>query len=476
MKRIYFTLTTIACTVALLLHSMPISSQTVNSLYFLEKTPFHTKWNPAMAPSRSGIGGPFSSFGITFRSDLVFSDVFYPSADGNSLLSILHPDLPQSDKDAFLTKMGDAANFGVNTNLDFFNIGLKLGGAYFTLGSSMSTDIGMGLPKDFFELFLNGTGSGASNTLNMAALNINAMSYLKTGVGLSLKVGNKLTVGGTVNYLMGIADMRLGFDKFNINTSNTSWEIETQGNLRVIAPDFVQLKYNADGYLDFENVGEMVDDSYFSSFASNIQSDFKGTLPTAGTGLSVDLGVTFKPMNFLTVSAAVLDYGSIKWKPENINQATSNSTFTYNGSDLSGDSNSDFSSQLVDMMHLEKVANPEAYSSKLTTKINLGAELGLLPKNRISLGVLSQTGIAENGNYQDFMFSANLKPISLIQTALTYSMLHGGMSAIGAALNIKLLFLNIYAAADYIPMKVTPQYIPINNGYFNFQTGFNLMF
>ena len=196
--------------------------------------------------------------------------------------------------------------------------------------------------------------------------------------------------------------------------------------------------------------------------------------PTAGTGLSFDFGLTFKPLSFLTISAAVLDMGSISWKEDCINQAKSNGSFTFNGADFSNEG-SDMSEALVDLMHLQKVQSPEAYKTKLTTKLNIGAEVGL-PGNKLSLGVLSQTGITQNGKYQDFMFSANLKPASLIQTALTYSLLHGEMSALGAAVNLKLLFINLYLSADYIPLKVTPQMMPINNSYFNFETGFNLMF
>lgn len=474
MKRIIFSLSTFATVATLLLTSQSILAQQVNSLYFLEKTPFHTKWNPAMAPSRSGIGVPGSSIGFSFRSDLAFSDIFYPSADGSTLLNVLHPDLPQTDKDAFLENMGTAADFGMSMNMDLFNLGLKMGKMYITLGSSMVSDFGVGMPKDLFKLIMSGPGT--SGTLDLKEMNINSMTYLKTGAGLSLKLSDKLSIGGTVNYLMGVSDIRLGFDEFSVNATGSSWDVTTKGNLKVIAPEFIQLKYDSEDYIDFQRMNEIIDNSYFETLPQDLQNDFMGTLPTAGTGLSFDFGLTYKPLNFLTLSAAVLDMGSIKWKQECINQATSDGSFTYSGTDLSSDAEeTDPTGTLVDMMHLKKVDSPEAYSSSLTTKVNIGAEIGL-PSNKLSFGVLSQTGISENGKYQDFMFSANLKPMSLIQTAFTYSLLHGAMSSFGAAVNVKLLFLNLYVAADYIPLKVNPQYIPINNSYFNLQTGFNLMF
>lgn len=471
MKRIIFSLTILLTGALLFLSTERASAQMVNSLYFLEKTPFHMKWNPAMAPSRTGIGVPGSNFGLTMYSDLAFSDLFYPSNDGR-LLNVLHPDLPQADKDDFIEGLGSAANFGMKMNMDLFNLGLKLGGIYFTVGSSLVTDMGIGVPKDMFKLIMS--GPGLNGTLDMTEMNVNSLTYLKTGAGLSLKLGKMLSIGGSVNYLMGISDMRLGFDNFKINANGSSWTVNTQGNLRLIAPDFVKLQYDADGYVDFANSGEMIDNSSFETFGDDPYNNVMNAV--AGTGLSFDLGLTFKPLKFLTLSAAVIDFGSIKWNTENINQAKSTGTFTYSGTDMSAeDEGSDIGAQLVDMMHLKKVDNPEAYSSKLTTKINIGAEIGL-PSNKLSLGVLSQTGMAENGKYQDFMASLNIKPGSLLQTALTYSLLHGEMSSFGAAVNMKLLFVNVFVAADYIPLKINKQFIPINNSYFNLQTGVNLMF
>jgi hypothetical protein len=359
----------------------------------------------------------------------------------------------------------------MSMNMDLFNLGLKMGKVYFTLGSSMVTDMGIGIPKDFFKLIMS--GPGLNGVIDLSNMNINALSYVKTGAGLSIKFGDFLSVGGTVNYLAGISDMRLGFDNFKINATGSSWDIQTQGKLRLIMPEFVKLQYDDQGYIDFNKAGDMIDQDYLNNFSSDVQNNAMNSI--AGTGLSFDLGLTLKPLKFLTLSAAVIDFGSIKWKPENINQARSSGSFTFSGTDLSGGGGSDLSGQLVDMMHLKKDENAEAYVSKLTTKLNIGAEIGL-PNNKLSLGVLSQTGISEYGNYQDFMASLNIKPGSLLQTALTYSLLHGEMSAIGAAVNVKLLFLNVFAAADYIPLKVNKQFVPINNSYFNFQTGVNLMF
>ena len=169
--------------------------------------------------------------------------------------------------------------------------------------------------------------------------------------------------------------------------------------------------------------------------------------------------------------------------------------FSTNEGDGEGGDNEDnkMMDQLTELVRFQKETVSEGYSSPLTTKLNLGAEAGLL-NNRITFGVLSQTGYTPTGKYNDIMLSANLKPGSIFQGALTYSLLHGEMSSFGAALNMKLLFVNAFIAADYIPLKYakggqfdlgstensTSQLnisaIPLSNSYYNFQFGLNFIF
>jgi hypothetical protein len=453
MKRILFSTTILATLVCLFLAPARTSAQQSNSLYFLENTPFHTKWNPAMAPSRSGVGIGVSNLAFSLNSDLAFNDIFQLSPDGTHLITFLHRD---ADKTGFLNGLSNISNIGISSAVDILNLGLRFGNLYLTFGSSVITDVSIGLPKDLFNLVMLGVGTG-DDSRDLSSLNANGMVYAKTGAGVSLKLGDMFTVGATANYLSGLAYMRLGFDQLSVSGSTESFDISTKGDLYISNQGTVTLGYDQDGYLN--------NFSYFDEEVKPI-----------GQGMSFDFGLTFKPLNFLTLSAAVLDLGSITWNKENIGHLTSDETFTYEGADLNETGGIDFDmDDIDDLLRMQEITNVSSLTSKLTTKINIGAEVGL-PNNKLSLGVLSQTGIDEDGNYQDYMVSANLKPGKMLQAALTYSLLHGELSSFGAAINLKLLFLNLFVAADYIPLKVTPQHIPVNNSYFNVQTGLNLMF
>lgn len=465
MKRNIIYSNIILATLFMSLMPMKASAQRVNSLYFLENTPMHTQWNPAMAPKYSCFGIGASNISIGVQSDLAMSDLFIPSEDGSELYTFGHPSI---DKNEFINGLKDVSTLNFNSTINIFNLGLRLKNNYLTLHSGLTFDGGMGLPKDFFRMFMLGMDSKQSSTqFNLTDLNINAMAYAKFGVGYSMKIGKMLSVGINANYLQGIADFRMGFDNLTVDASDTQWNVNSKGYLQMAGPDFVKFGYNEDGYVD-----NLSTDDTNGGISGIISS-----MPNIGNGFSIDLGVTAKPLPFLTLSAAITDLGSITWNGNSVQRASSDDTFTYDGFDFDDENSADdISEKMEALTHFEKDnSSIQSYSSKLTTKINLGAEASILNKH-VSFGVLSQTGIAPDGTYQNMMLSANLKPSSIIQGALTYSLLHGEVSMIGAALNAKLAFINIFAAADCIPTSYSPQMIPVNASNFNLQFGFNMMF
>lgn len=446
-----------------------LRAQKVNSLYFLERTAMHTRMNPAMAPWNSCIGLGLGNIAFNIQSDLALSDVLIPGQNGG-LISFMHPD---ADKALFLSGLGDVSNFSGNFNMEIFNLGIRMKQAYISFHSGIYMDMGLGMPKDFLRLFMLGMDATQQSTLfDLSALNFEANLYNKTGVGLSLGLGEIFSLGVNVDYLVGLANMKLGFDELSINATDQQWDVVSKGYIRYAGPQQLMFTYSDDNYLN----GISTD---FSSLTSANYTDLLST----GKGFSVDLGLTARPLPFLSLSASITDLGYINWNKDYVQQAVSNESFSFEGMELAfGESSQDeeegnaIGDQLQNLMHLSKDVSSEAFVSKLTSKLNIGAEAGVLD-NRISFGVLSQTAFADNKLlYQDLMLSANFKPGSLLQAALTYSLLHGKMSSIGAAVNLKLLFVNFFLAADYIPMVYSPQMIPVNNSHFNLQTGFNLMF
>lgn len=474
-----------------------VSAQKVNSLYFLDRSPINSRINPAMTPKASGFGVGLSNMSINLQSDLAFDDLL--SNSSGSTLFLLNEGF---DKASFISNLKDVSSFRYGMNMEIFTLGIRMKNIYFSFHSGLNVDMGIGVPKDMFKMVVMGMDKDVNDnvintTFDMTDMNMETLVYNKTGAGLSLKIGDMVSVGANVDYLAGLAHTKIGFDELTINASQTQWDVTSKGYFQMTSPDFATLKYGEDGYLSGVKTQKM----------ENVAADFNSIeQQLAGTGYSIDLGVTVKPLPFLSLSAALTDLGSINWKKEKIQKASSNGTFTYEGMDLSanndegdgdgeegGDDNSKLMDELEQMVRFEQETVTEGYSTALTKKVTLGAEAGLL-NNKITFGVMSQTGFTPTGKYNDLMLSANLKPSSLLQGALTYSLLHGEMSSFGAAINMKLLFVNAFIAADYIPLKYAKggQFdlgstesstnalniaaVPLNNSYYNFQFGLNFMF
>jgi hypothetical protein len=457
----------------LLFIAFTANSQNVNSLYFLENTPINTRINPAMSPKYSGFGLGVSNFSYYLQSDLAYNDIFYPGENGE-LYTFMHPDV---DKNAFIAGLKDISSINTGASIDFFSLGIRTSkNTYFSLHTGINIDAGLGIPKDLFRFAMIGMDDQASSTtFDMTSLNLETMVYSKTGVGFKSNIGEKVSIGIGVNYLQGLVNAKMNFDELSINASDTEWNIISKGCLRISGPEDFKLSYSEDGYLN----GIQSDNSFNSS--ADYNSAFN-SMTRVGSGLSFDLGITVKPIRFLKLSASLVDLGSIKWNKDCVQKANSNGSFTFDGTefDITGGQESEgnninIKEGIEKLLHFEESADVESYKSNLTARLNLAAELGLL-NNHITFGVLSQTGFSENKKYNDLMLSANFKPGSMLQAALTYSVLNGQNNAIGAAINIKLLMFNLFLAADYIPLEYTAQLLPVSNSIYKLQFGLNFMF
>lgn len=470
MNHLHFSQTLLIAFAGILITSHNVSAQKVNSLYFLDNTPVCARLNPAMTPAYSGFGVGLSNLSISVKSDLAMDDIFYPGENGE-LNTFLSPDV---DKEGFLNKLNDVTNFKFEMNTEFISVGIHSKDNFFSFHSGINMDMGLGLPKDLFRLVLIGMDDNAASTkFDLSSVNMNMMLYNKTGVGFAKKIGDKFSIGINLDYLTGLADARIGFDKMTIDASSSSWTVSSVGYMQLAGPKELSMTYSNDGY--------------FNGIQSNYNSKSLGTTSmlnsNAGEGYSMDIGMKAKVLDFLTLSAAITDIGKINWKKDYIQKAASDKTFTYEGfsTELSGSSDNSqtfekVSDDLQDLTRFEKVSVTDGYSTKLTTKLNIGAEAGIL-NNRITLGLLSQTGFSSNDKYHDLLVSANFKPGSLFQGALSYSLLHGSMSSFGAAMNVKLLCFDFYVAADYIPMIYSKDVmLPSKNSYLNTQVGMNFMF
>ncbi|MFA5047042.1 MAG: DUF5723 family protein, partial [Paludibacter sp.] len=99
---------------------------------------------------------------------------------------------------------------------------------------------------------------------------------------------------------------------------------------------------------------------------------------------------------------------------------------------------------------VSKTNNP--YTTYTPTRINFGAEYSL-PDYHLSFGILSSTIISKKILNEEITASINAKPVKWLNTSLSYSILGGQFSSIGAGIGVRTGFIHWFAAADFIAFQ-----------------------
>ena len=458
--------------------TLNVNAQQVNTLYFLENAPVRHYMNPSFQPlSGFYFGLPvlgYSQFGI-----------------GNNSLVINSLTL---DKPALLNSLRPTTLIRTDLQLNLLDFGFRYKDAYWSFSLTEKVDAQLGLSKDLFKLLMFGTENIESNTFDMSSMNINMNAYTEAALGYSRNLGNKWAIGGKLKLLYGTANLAASFNDFKLNAGIDEWSVKANGIINSSSPAQLEIADN------FQSINQSADFSNPGTYTN-----------PAGIGGAIDLGVTFKPFNGLSLAAAVTDLGMIRWN-NNVNNVNADLDYAFqgvepiDGEDIFGGNVN--STALVDsiLSNLDKSYNTsvtkKAYTTYTSPKINISAEYGVWD-NKLSLGLLSRTMVQKKAMYEELTASLNLRPANWFNMALSYSVLNGRASNLGAGIGMRIGFINAFFAADYIPVLYAPlplseigmssvdvSNVPLISSYgtlteipvphktdrFNFTMGFNIVF
>ena len=169
--------------------------------------------------------------------------------------------------------------------------------------------------------------------------------------------------------------------------------------------------------------------------------DFDGGFGIAGTGFGIDLGASYKLLDNVTLSAAVLDLGFIKWKSSATTTATAEG-----GEDIQINQNNYQEFLDDDFLSLERFnlkANEEGTTSrkkKLSSTVLLAGEYTLL-SDKLSLGAMYTARFVEPKTLNEITFSATYRPKNWFNLALSYSPVQASGKSFGLGLKLGPLFL-----------------------------------
>lgn len=436
---------------AALLVATAASSQTLNSLYFLEGNNQRHRLNPAFTSERGFVTFPLlGNLNPTLNSNIGLGTVLYPQ--GDEMVTFMHPSISNAEAMAKFKSM-NVLEFDLN--LDILTVGFNAWGGSNTIGLSLRSQSGFYLPKGIFQ-FLKEGQTASEQEYNIDDLGAQSQNYVELALGHSHKITDKLSVGAKVKVLVGALYAKASAENMRIYMSDNEWRITECS--RLITSKGINYEFDEDGYLsDFD----------FSNFG------------VAGYGLGFDLGAVYRINEAATVSLAITDIGFISWKDCSVAR-NNNEEFVYNGFDnIGAEDNPDGSNDFEDAADelgdsAEGLINfkddgKQGHTSSLYTTIRAAGEYGLL-RNKISFGALFTMRVGTPRVYTEGMITANFRPTGWFNAAINGSF-SNVRSSMGAVLNFHPRAVNFFIGTDYIIAKFSKQVIPVNAAKFNFAMG-----
>ena len=462
----------------ILVCTLSANAQFLRTSYFMEGTHYRQQLNPALTPTKGYfnlpvIGAVNATVGST---SLGYQDIIDIIDDGDDFYT----------KPDFMNRLKDNNKLNVNFSTEILSAGWYKGKNFWSFNIGLRTDIGANLTKNMFT-FLNEMETVEENWRNSnydisgQRLNINA--YTEVGLGLSRQINSRLTVGARVKALLGIGNMELKLNKvaMNANLPNdaeiTKWSSESYWSSMTpsqAAQAAQELKDKFNNYHANLTVGAELKSSFKGlelkeEEGKDYVTDFdfdSGKLGIAGYGFGIDLGASYKILDNLTVSASVLDLGFISWSKSSTKIASANPDpidikgSTYANMVNPNDPNTVMNAvnQLqndaqgymdrvtngdvldYDMLQLEVGDAKESRKSRLASTLVLGAEYGFF-NNKLAVGVLSTTRFVQPDALTELTFSANYRPKSWFNVALSYSAIQSAGKSFGLGLKLGPLFV-----------------------------------
>lgn len=450
---------------ALLIAACSMSAQQVNTLYFLENAPMRHTINPAFQPVSKGYVN-FSPLGWSVFSvgnnSLTLNDLIYVDPTTGKTITALHP---SQDRTAFLKALRSMTDVNGSATLGIVNVGVRIKDAGFlTIGYNFRVEADVTAPKHMFEYIAHGQLNGNSMAYNLNRLGGAGTVYSEIYGGYSHKINDQWTVGGKLKILLGHAHAGLQGKTLSLEGDPTQLhlygdldaQVAGQFNFNNMPPtDNVTVKQYVE---DWKNGGRTIND-----FVNT--KDIAGLLVPSGGGLGIDLGMTYKPADFVQISAAITDLGFIYWSKsrklglqlDTIIDGAGNFQYAdFQNADGTFQTQALLDSAARNITNILESARMTPASigfTKMTrARLNVGVDFNFWD-NRVGLGVVSATNLYNARLYEELTIGAAFRPVNWFNIAVSYSLLQNGKySNIGAGLSFMPYDgVNMTLSMDYIP-------------------------
>ncbi len=395
-------------------------AQVEGTLQYMNTLPQSVVNNPAFVPSyKFSLGLPFSSFYAGYTNNGFAYNDLVTRKDGKV----------NADLTKWINKLPSKTYISPAISLDFLRLGIKINSKlYVTANATIKSYSYFLMPKDFASVFVEGNAPYVNSKINLSPA-LESVSYLETALGASYQINPKLTMGGRLKILKGIA---------NITTQSSNMSIAVDENYYLTAS--ADLSVKTSGINDITNSGY------------NFSKEFKNYMKN--NGVAIDVGATYRLLDKLTLNASLIDLGGINWKNNlyqySLDKSKANYTFSgINATDLVNGNANDYMQAQTDSIkaHFKwQEGSTSSYRTALPTKMLLGGNYELV-KN-FNVGTVFFAEKFQGRFSPGWTTSVNKNFGNAISTSLSYTLSNRSFNNFGAGLSFNMTPIQLYVIGD----------------------------
>lgn len=414
-----------------------------NTSYFLSNLPQQFRLNPAYQPEyKVFIGLPgLSGVSVNYlNSSFTVEDLLFKRDDSVYM-----------DVNKFYKSLHKRNYIAFNNENSILSIGVKAKSWYGTLDITQKNDFLFRYNKDLFTFLKYGNTDHPS--MDFGKLGVNLNSYIEVALGLSKRVNSKLTVGGRLKYLAGIANAHMTDSELDVVTERDgTMKIHSRQNIRITAPVNIRneqtgLPFEPNQPIDWDDFDFNTDDIGVADF-----------LNTKNPGFAIDLGGEYQFNDKIKLFASLTDLGFIHWGNKDFQyNFYQDARFTWEGADISNSVNKDnvgyisidsaftkLTDQLKDSLQLR--SRGKAYTTMVSPKLYLGATYQL--NRTFYVGGLFRASLVDKMFIPSLTASVNGRLMRNVSASVSYSITRGSYVNLGAGLTAKLGPFQLYLETD----------------------------
>lgn len=415
-----------------LLYGLSIDSnaQQNMTLYGMKETSQAFYVNPGFRQkNRVYVSLPIGFQNIYFNNSLTTPNrLFQPRAQDDSL---------ELRTDLFLKSLKKNNYISFDMTNEILGFGFKIKKQnYVSFSVANKTRLNIGLPKDLFGFLINGNGSSdyLGKRIALDGLTFDATSYIEYALGFNRNINTKLTVGGRLKLLSGIANVRTTKSKLGITTDNSdfAWTIDGQYGV------------NSSNSLYFADTNHKMDGKAFPKYAYNFKN----------FGIGLDLGASYKYNDKIQFSGSLLDLGFISWKANTSNYESNEINYKIDGVNFTKlihkDTTYNYGKEITDTLKtfLAKEADNSKYKTSLHTKFYLGGSYQVTKFFNTSVTLYNE--FTRRKYRMGMAVAGNITLKNWLGFSLNYSMYGRDYNNVGMGLNLKGGPIQFYVMSDNI--------------------------